>query len=431
MLSFRWIWKLRLLSRNVSVRAALYGFAGLVAALIGVVFAPYVPDGLAELLGGEAVRQVLTVLASSMLAVVTFSMSTLISAYAIVAGSAPPRATSLVIEDAHAQSALSTFLGSFIFSILSLVALTTGYYGPKGRVILFLNTLLILVSVIWTIVRWIGQLSGFSRLSVIIAKVEAEAEKSIENCAGRFEWSVGGFPTDPVSDGGRVTADATGFVQTFDLKTLACIAETVGANFYVSCLPGAFVQSDAELVRSDRAVDEETAKKIRESFVIGEKRTFIDDPQFGFIALSEIGSRALSPAINDPGTAIHVLGCLVRLLHRARTVGPSASEPSTRLRVRRITATELFDDAFRAIGRDGAALLEVGVFLQKALRGLAERTEFREAAEVLAANLRQRSRHAMTDPEDKKRIDAAFGSRPAPAGKTERAARENPGRPVH
>jgi uncharacterized membrane protein len=42
-------------------------------------------------------------------------------------------------------------------------------------------------------------------------------------------------------------------------------------------------------------------------------RYFHEDPRFGLITLSEIASRALSPAVNDPGTAIQIISSHVRL----------------------------------------------------------------------------------------------------------------------
>jgi uncharacterized membrane protein len=42
-------------------------------------------------------------------------------------------------------------------------------------------------------------------------------------------------------------------------------------------------------------------------------RYFDEDPRFGLITLSEIASRALSPAVNDPGTAIQIISSYVRL----------------------------------------------------------------------------------------------------------------------
>ena len=209
--------KLRQLSKSLSIKAGFYCVGAVAAALVAVFFAPYVPDNLAELLGGDAVDDILTILASSMLAVVTFSLSTLVATYSIVAGGAPPRATALIIEDSRAQSALSTFLGAFIFSIVSLVALSTKYYGEKGRVILFFITILVLAAVIWTIIRWIGQLSGLGRLGHVIDQVEQTAERTIRRQPNFFAWQHPTLETAP-EDSLKVTSDSAGFLQTVDLK---------------------------------------------------------------------------------------------------------------------------------------------------------------------------------------------------------------------
>jgi uncharacterized membrane protein len=50
------------------------------------------------------------------------------------------------------------------------------------------------------------------------------------------------------------------------------------------------------------------------SFVSGANRTFNQDPLLAFRLLADIGLRAVSPAINDPGTAVEVLDAVVGLL---------------------------------------------------------------------------------------------------------------------
>lgn len=402
---FPWLWRLRLLSRNLTVRAAIYCAAALTAALSGVLLAPLVPDRLAEVLGGSAVKDILTILASSMLAVVTFSLSTLISAYGTVAGGAPPRATSLVIEDVRAQSALSTFLGSFIFSVISLVALSTGYYGPKGRVILFFITLALLVTVILTIVKWIGQLSGLSRLGAVVLQVERETEKALAAQSFLFAWTTEGYESDPVAEVGVVLSAETGFIQTVNYRALDKIAAGEKLNIFVDALPGNFVHPNSKLAWSDHDLREDLALSIRACFIVGDRRTFDDDPRFGFIVLSEIASRALSPAINDPGTAIHVLARMVRLVHNALSAEPSRTpQPRGPLKVRRINAEEIFDDAFRAISRDGAGIVEVAVFLQKSLVQIERHAPFAGAARQLSQQALRRSEKAVTQDFDFERI---------------------------
>ena len=82
-----------------------------------------------------------------------------------------------------------------------------------------------------------------------------------------------------------------------------------------------------------------------------------------FLVLSEIASKALSPGINDPGTALDILVRATRLLeawaHRDRR---RRDKPAyDRIHAPEIATGDLFDDAFDAIERDGAGLVEVAL----------------------------------------------------------------------
>jgi len=50
------------------------------------------------------------------------------------------------------------------------------------------------------------------------------------------------------------------------------------------------------------------------ALVTGPERTFGQDPLFAFRLLADIGLRALSPAVNDPATAVQVLDTIESLL---------------------------------------------------------------------------------------------------------------------
>jgi uncharacterized membrane protein len=86
-------------------------------------------------------------------------------------------------------------------------------------------------------------------------------------------------------------------------------------------------------------------------------RYFDEDPRFGLITLSEIASRALSPAVNDPGTAIQIISSYVRLFSLwAEPLDSKKTEkkPYDRVAVPELTIEDLFEDAFRPLARDGA-----------------------------------------------------------------------------
>ena len=96
--------------------------------------------------------------------------------------------------------------------------------------------------------------------------------------------------------------------------------------------------------------------------------SFEQDPRFCLAVLTEIASRALSPGINDPGTAISVIGRLQRLLTLwAREIRLDAAPECPDVTVPELTSEALVDDAFGPLTRDAAGMVEVGLRMQKAL----------------------------------------------------------------
>ncbi|MDP3402215.1 MAG: DUF2254 family protein, partial [Brevundimonas sp.] len=108
----RWLFYWRKLTRQLWVRATAYAGFGIGAALIAAWGAPFVPSEMAERIGNESVEEILTILASSLLAVATFSVGAMVTAYTSVASSATPRVAALVTADDRTQKALSTFVGA-------------------------------------------------------------------------------------------------------------------------------------------------------------------------------------------------------------------------------------------------------------------------------------------------------------------------------
>ena len=109
--------------------------------------------------------------------------------------------------------------------------------------------------------------------------------------------------------------------------------------------------------------------------------------------------------MNDPGTAIDVVGTLLRLL--SQWCEPAAANQDQRpvydrVEVIEISVRDMFDDAFTAIGRDGAGLVEVSVRLQKVLHSLASigDAEMQAAAEYHRQLALKRAKISLTVEED-------------------------------
>lgn len=375
-------WLIRQLVRRLWFKAGAFGLVAVATALLAIFLSPLVPEELSEVVGADAVRDLLNILASSMLAVATFSLGTMVAAFAAATSNATPRASKLLVEDPTSQNVLSTFVGAFIFSLVGVIALSTGVYGPGGRLVMFTVTVVVIAVVLTTFFRWIDYLTHLGRLSETMDKVERAATEAVRS---RCEYPyLGGTKLQAVPAGALAFAgDDIGYVQHLDVAGLHEIAEEAGGEIWVGRQPGAFADMASPLFWTSWQPEEDTVRRIRGAFSISSTRSFDQDPRFGLIVLSEIASRALSPAVNDPGTAIDVIGRVVRVLSLWPTVRPAEDAPRyPSIYVPEISVRDLFDDVFNPISRDSAGTFEVCIRLQKALASLAglDRGRFGEEA---------------------------------------------------
>ncbi len=366
----RWQWALRLLTRRMWFRAALFCVFAVALALGGALIGHSVSYDFAAKIGAKSVDNILNVLASSMLAVTTFSLTAMVSAYAGATSNITPRAVQLLIDDTTAQNALATFLGSFLFAIVGIIALSTGIYGDTGRVILYAGTILVIVVIVITFLRWIEHIARFGRVSDTIDRVERAATQAARGMVQRP--CFGPRARIAVPDGATlVRHHEIGRITHVDVVQLADVAKRIGAEITLAALPGTLVDPARLLAWTMAPVDDRQACRIRDAFTIEHHRAFDHDPRFGLVVLSEIASRALSPAVNDPGTAIAVIEAgtrvLATILHRQ--IDPDHIAP-TGVTVPPFAFPDLLEDLYRPIARDGAGTIEVGIRLQKALAAL-------------------------------------------------------------
>lgn len=352
----------------------------------------------------KSIEVLLTVISASMLVIAMFAVGAMLSAYASASTSATPRSFPLVVADDMSQNALSTFIGAFIYSIVALGALLNGFYEHSGRFVLFLVTIFVFSLVIISFVRWVDRIARLGRLGNTVDKVEAATDAALRARA-RLPALGAKVATRIEQEGTPVFTKSVGYIQNIDLAKLQSVAEQIDSEISVCLILGSFVSPGEPLAYISK-VDLSEAQVLddaAEAFVIGGNRTFESDPRFGLIVLSEIASRALSPAVNDAGTAIGIIGTLVRLFVRWAQACEREDDHTVefdRVAVPIVSLNDMFDDAFNAIARDGAGSIEVAIRLQKAFRSLAKlgHKEMEQAAIAHADHALKYAKHSLQLP---------------------------------
>lgn len=416
----RWKWILSQLSRRLWLRASMIGLIGVLAAVLAAVAERFIPWEIPYVIGSDAVDSILNIIATSMLTVTTFSLSVMITAYGSATSNVTPRATTLLVEDRLTQNVLSTFLGSFLYSIVGIVVLKTGAYGDRGRVILFVVTIGVIALIVVSLLRWIDHLTKLGRVGETTTRVEDAASTAIR---ARLKYPfLGGVPLreperEIPRDAVPIPTGTIAYLKHIDMTALSACADAYETDIYLAGNPGMFVYEGTPLawwrpaLKSDDGGDAQA--RVRAAFTTGPERSFDQDPRFGLIVMSEIASRALSRGINDPGTAIDVIGRSARLLslwakpEAVRYGKEDGYEPAhPRVHVPPLSTADMFEDAFLIIARDGAAQIEVQLRLQKCLKALCDLgdAEFRSAARAQAEQAMARAETALTFEADRKRL---------------------------
>jgi uncharacterized membrane protein len=370
-------WTVAQLTSQLWFRVSLFAAAAVLTAIAAVLITPLVPDWISANVAEDAAWDVLSILASSMLVVATFSLGTMVQAFAAAASQATPRAARVLIDDPFSQNVLATFLGAFVFAMVGLVALGFGYYSREGETVLLVAAGLVILIVLATFFAWLDHLANMVRLGETVRKIEVRASRVLRARA-QLPRLGGTAPTEADRAGDPLPALDTLYVVHVDMPALQAVAERAGGRVAVACPPGALAGPTRALVRTDWRPDADEAAALRRAFTFGNERSLDQDPRFCLQVLAEIGSRALSPGINDPGTAIGIIAVQQRLLTQwaeagteAATAEGAAAPRFPRVAVGTLTPGDLFEDAFGPLVRDGAKMVEVGLRLQKSLAALA------------------------------------------------------------
>lgn len=378
---------------------AMFSVAALVVVSAAILVSSWFPfdvevEKLPFTISADAVESILTIVASSMLAVAVFALSTLVALLNNVSQNATPRAVPLIVADRAAQTAISIFIGAFLFSVVGIIGLSAGIYTELGRIILFSSSIFVVLIVVWALLRWISEISRIGRVEETVERAENATWAALERMGRAAQFGCKARRTIP-ADAKALHCNEIGYLQHFDPAALQSLACEHDLEIHLPIRPGAYVDSQTPLAWVEGEADEACMSDLRRAFLVGSRRTFEYDPGFGLVVLGEIAQRALSPSLNDPKTAIHVATVQTRLLSGWETKREALAEAQQhdRVSLTPLDDAQMLRDAFDGLITDGAESREVINVVLRSLHTLQKIAPQRLGgpAKQLAAELLERS----------------------------------------
>ena len=396
-------YKLKIWLHNPSENLWLTPALGAIFAIFFSLFATasryFIPEDAVPNITIETLSSLLDIIASSMLAVTTFSLSIMVAAFASASSSGTPRAYQLMMSDDNTRMAISSFISAFIYAVIAKIALGLEYYGPAGRFVLFISTILVLMYLIYTLIRWVQTLSQLGTLGNTIAKIELAAGKTLAEF--RHQPHYGATGQIPESTPAFIIySPKTGYLNHFNIEGLEQLAVDHQLHLHLPHCVGKFLDPKTVIIEVhteqslSNTLQQQLKNTILDQIIIEPNRSFLQDPRFGVLVMTEVAQKAMSAAINDVGSAISSINALTRILIDSQPEPDATTLDCPHMSITLFNQQDLIYSTYMPLVRDCGANLELNQRLLKCLsmieQNVAE-TELKQAAQVTAEYLLQRS----------------------------------------
>lgn len=244
-----------------------------------------------------------------------------------------PRVMSSFVRDRPSQLVIGLLVATFIYSVLTLRHITGDGGAPAPRVSMTAAVVLTVATVL-LIVAYLDRLARRLQVGEVVRTIAGEGEAVLAAmvAAGRGERPAAGEPAE--ADVTHVVpAPRAGWVtQAPAAEMLSAVPP--GTTVRVETRTGAYIhEGEALATLWPVPVDpEDVERRLSATVAIADTRTMQEDVDFALRQLVDIGLRALSPAINDPTTAVEASLRVGGLLRRLLVVDlpPPSSSPARR-----------------------------------------------------------------------------------------------------
>jgi len=340
----------------------------------------------------QVAQVILAGIAASIMTVVSIVFAILLMTLTLASMQFSPRIIVSFSRDRVTQWTLGIFLGTFSYCMAALPTARSlpHPFAPVGTVLGAMVLALVCVGLLLFFIHHISQAISVNH---IVDRIAEETEAMIHELMPwphRLNRLMDGEPLRPNPSEVAVLSVDSGYIRFIDTRRLAALAKHYHVSIRVLRRVGHFVPGGIPLMmvsKGNRLLPEGIAELLA-AFDFGPTRTLQQDVEFGVLQIVDIALKAISPAVNDPTTAISCVDQLSRILIRFASREPPEEllyDPPgiVRASIGWIHFEHLVDAAFEQIRMYSKTDVAVSLRLLRALRDIAASTPDPEFRRIL------------------------------------------------
>jgi uncharacterized membrane protein len=326
----------------------------------------------------QVAQIVLGAIAGSIMTVVSIVFAILLMTLTLASMQFSPRILVSFIKDRVTQWTLGIFLGTFAYCVAALPA-ARFLPQPFAPVATVTGAMALALTCVGWLIFFIQHISQSISVNHIVDRIASETEDVIDDIMPdpqRYIYDPAGVPLDGSEREVAIDSTVSGYIRYVDTGRLLELAKAFKLRVRMLRRVGHFVPAGVALFRVSpgERLDPGRAAELRAAFDMGPTRTLQQDVEFGVIQIVDIALKAISPAVNDPSTAITCVDQLGRILIRFVSRKPALlCDPPhvVRVIVPWIGIEDLLDTAFEQIRHYAASDIAVSLRLLRALDDIA------------------------------------------------------------
>lgn len=260
----------------------------------------------------ETARTILSVLIGGILSLTVFSFSMVMVVLNQASANYSPRLLPGLISDRRHQFILGFYIGYIIYLLVILISVRSyqDSYGLMGLSVM-IAAILGIVS-IFLFMYFIHSISQSVQVQNIVENQYKKSKENIEKLS-EIEFKNNQHPKSDLSY--SYEANQSGYYNSF-VKSFLSDDLKKKENLIIEILPfaGQYVFPGDDVLKSNENLTEKEVEKILDNLPFGLMQISDENYFSGMIRLMEVAVKAMSPGINDPGTAIDVIHRLSKLL---------------------------------------------------------------------------------------------------------------------
>lgn len=261
----------------------------------------------------DDLRIMLISIAGTVLATAGVVFTLLTLPLSTVAAQYGSRLLRVFLGDRTTQFVLGMFVGTFVYCIAAAMTILPAEVEPEGAQITTTVGLILMIATFGTLILLVQHISTMLQAPNIAAAAGAKllAVVGVENPdAAGIEPDPAQAPPAPAEGAAYlIKAREVGYIQTLDPDILLTLAREKDLVIRLAARPGDFVWEGEIIAQVWPAArfNERLEKQLYRAVRIGNQRTPTQDVECAVNQLVEMAVRAMSPAINDPFTAMTCL----------------------------------------------------------------------------------------------------------------------------